>query len=284
VTHRNLLKAVIVGIWNGERGIDRISIVANLATVLLYPLGQLARWFGHPLPYLMTVPYRFRTPYGTLLAPGGLFYLQGCREYEPDVAASVDSLESGTFIDVGAGIGNFTLQAGRKLGQLGHVIAIEPVPNRFACLRANVEASGLKNIRCVQVAAGSGYRATLTLADLTLGRNQLDISEYGVGSRFSVTCESLDNLVEPEERVRLVKIDVEGGELAVLRGMARILSYDKPIVVFECLDRVQEISCREFLSSHGYKVEGLVPGNLVAQPATKSSWSGTTGELPPGSS
>jgi len=63
----------------------------------------------------------------------------------------------------------------------------------------------------------------------------------------------------------VVKIDVEGAEVEVLRGMDSTLANDRPIIVFEARERTLG-ECRKILSNHGYGVEQLKDGNYFAEP------------------
>lgn len=57
------------------------------------------------------------------------------------------------------------------------------------------------------------------------------------GTRLQVPVVALDDYLRPEQRVSLIKIDAEGAELAIFRGARRILSEERPWLVFECEKR-----------------------------------------------
>lgn len=256
----------------GERFRDRVAIFINLAMVVTYPVGIVFRRLGHPLPYPMRVPYRVRSPFGTIVAPGGLHFLQASPRYDSPVKRLIGDLTAGTFLDVGASVGIFSLQAARRLGAAGRVLAFEPAFDRFACLEANVLLNGLGNVTpvCCAIGANEGEG---TLVALTCGPNPCDISVRVVPSararsaKRRVPLHRLDDQVDPLEPVALVKIDVEGGELDVLRGMTAILERCHPVVVFEALSAAKAQACSDLLRAFGYAVSGSVPGDLVARPA-----------------
>jgi hypothetical protein len=85
------------------------------------------------------------------------FHLLIDGEYEPDVLSQIlGRLEKGgTFIDVGANIGLFTVPTSRKLGSAGCVVAVEASPRVFPYLQKNVAANSLDNVRLSQMAAFS---------------------------------------------------------------------------------------------------------------------------------
>jgi FkbM family methyltransferase len=144
------------------------------------------------------------------------------------------------FIDIGANVGYFTLVAAQQVGQLGRVIAVEPNPLVAEQLRQNVARSGLSNAVVVQAACSdSNQRRSLYLANIsgTGNTGQSSFSAQNARSEVSVDveCVTVDQLVEGAKstRVDLVKIDVEGAEMSVLRGMTRTLTRFRPKLIIE---------------------------------------------------
>jgi hypothetical protein len=85
--------------------------------------------------------------------------------YEPLETAIVRALlpAGGTFVDVGANWGYFTLLAAHAAGARGRVVSLEPDPRLFALLRANAQRNRLAHVTPLPLAAAAG-RGTLTLA------------------------------------------------------------------------------------------------------------------------
>jgi FkbM family methyltransferase len=72
----------------------------------------------------------------------------------------------------------------------------------------------------------------------------------------SVYCETLDSALSTEQKIGLIKIDVEGAELDVLRGAAKTISIHRPKIIFECWEEERgqrKEQLFEHLSSIGYK-------------------------------
>jgi hypothetical protein len=91
---------------------------------------------------------------------------------------------------------------------------------------------------------------------------------YRSGGRpIEVPMRSIDSLCEELvlKDVRFVKIDVEGFEPQVLRGMARLLRRDRPVIVFEALSAAALNACRAELSPR-YVVRQLADIDFVADP------------------
>src|SRR4051812_3109216 len=84
----------------------------------------------------------------------------------------------------------------------------------------------------------------------------------GSGTPVTVQVEAIDDIVPRTKRVGLIKIDVEGHEPKALAGLSRILSTDRPPVIFECLHSTPWQECQwETLSgvfmSHGYGLKAV---------------------------
>jgi FkbM family methyltransferase len=139
-------------------------------------------------------------------------------------------------IDVGANIGVHTVRLAKLVGAQGEVIAIEPDPELAQRARRNLAANDLANTRVVVAAATDQESEHLRLyrpsaADTNKGRASLLELPYLTGEAATVPGVTVDGL-RPGP-VRLIKVDVEGHEAAVLAGAAAVIARDQPSVVFE---------------------------------------------------
>jgi FkbM family methyltransferase len=136
----------------------------------------------------------------------------------------------GTFVDVGANWGYFTLVAAHAVGPNGRVLALEPDPRMAAELRGNVARNGIAHVTVLEAAASEGageaVLAGYAEADRNRGVSSLVAVPAGDAPSFAVRTARLDALMDEHgiARADLVKIDVEGAEELVLRGMARGLA------------------------------------------------------------
>ena len=130
-------------------------------------------------------------------------------------------------VDIGAHIGIYTLYALRQLGGDGKIFSFEPTPRTFALLRDNVQVNGFLEsgvVRFVQRAVSDrGGRAVFTTYGGNSGHNSLFAGE-AEGEQIEVETVTLDEALAQEARVDVVKIDAEGAEPMIVRGMARILA------------------------------------------------------------
>lgn len=195
--------------------------------------------------------------------------------YEPNEFSWLDRvLKPGmTFLDVGANLGLYTIFAARRVAETGRVIAIEPSSREMERLRKHVEQNLLSNVSLLPVALSdcSAEAVLLVAAASHAGHNTLGSFGYNtqLEHREKVRAVRLDDLMESAklERVDVIKMDIEGAELAALRGGALTLAKYRPILLMELSDRAlnhQKASSTEVLSllaDYGYDVFLFDPGS-----------------------
>lgn len=139
------------------------------------------------------------------------------------------------FVDVGANVGFHTLCAARLVTPQGRVVALEPSPVTWRRLESHLEANGLDWVERRQVALGDAKgEAVLHVDPLHLGTASLRNGMQGAETaRVPVEC--LDDVVDQPEGGCgvLVKVDVEGFELRVLRGARRWRQRPRTLFVVE---------------------------------------------------
>ena len=162
-----------------------------------------------------------------------VIYYWGCWEpNETDIIRKL--LRPGyTFVDVGANDGYFSLLASSLVGESGKVIALEPTPDIAAELRANIHLNGFKNISVLERAA-SDVTGELTLTTPLGAGSGMTTFRSVAGRSWRVKADRLDVLLSDSPPPNVVKVDVEGAELKVLRGMEGLLKgEDAPHILCE---------------------------------------------------
>lgn len=165
-------------------------------------------------------------------------------------------------IDVGGNFGFMTLYAGRLVGPTGCVVSFEPVPSHAKLLRRNIELNHMSDhcivAPCVvsdlpektlqMVFAKSGADPTAAIATNQEGKDRVTVRNV-----------ALDDFEYPAGFApRVIKIDVEGAELSVLRSGPKLLTQFKPVIILEVHGKllgnfsVTEEELFEYLSSFGY--------------------------------
>jgi len=153
--------------------------------------------------------------------------------YEPNLTAWIaDSLTAGdVFVDVGANVGYFSLLAASAVGTSVRVVALEPAPSTFRALQANLARNGATNVRAVNAAA---YDKEGTLPIFTVPTEEHAGGATivkAIGPREAdVAARPLADILTASEiaRARIIKIDVEGAEVAAVRGLLPALTAAPP--------------------------------------------------------
>lgn len=175
------------------------------------------------------------------------------RVYDPP-----EGLPSGVVIDGGAHVGTFTLVAAQHART---VVAVEPDPVNFRLLQANLALNGLGHVQARNAAIWdeAGETAFETSWHTTGGR----VREGGGETVETVT---LDALIEPFERVDLLKLDIEGAEERALPAARLLDRVDRVVAELHLRRAGQERPMVEALEAHGFSVE-IVPAATFYRPA-----------------
>jgi FkbM family methyltransferase len=161
------------------------------------------------------------------------YYWAGQHEVEVQNAI-VELLRPGdTFWDVGAHIGFFSLIASRLVLPSGHVHAFEPYGPSRARLRTNLELNNVGNVSV----HGEAVAAKPGIAKLYEARETPMwslVREMGEGRSIDVSCTTLDEQADIIGKPTLIKVDVEGVEVEVLRGASRLFASEcSPSLIVE---------------------------------------------------
>lgn len=172
-------------------------------------------------------------------------------------------------LDIGANTGVYSLLA-CAVDPSVLVTSFEPVPHIFERLRTNVELNGWQE-RCElrqQALASFVGRSSFHVPDVELPSSaSLDPDGFrGMKGRLIEVDVTTADAACGGEVVDLVKIDVEGFEHEVLRGMVGILTAFQPAIVLECNPDGPYRASSQLLGDHGYRFVHLRPGALEAAP------------------
>lgn len=136
--------------------------------------------------------------------------------------------------DIGANIGQYTLRFSELVGTEGKIICFEPDYKNYSFLLFNVNINCCTNIECKKIGLGSATENSEFFRDtLTGGRASSFIKEQSLNnypSKEIVSIETFDTMVKSFGLPDFVKIDVEGFEVEVLKGINNILKGTKFLV------------------------------------------------------
>jgi FkbM family methyltransferase len=178
--------------------------------------------------------------------------------------------EGQTVVDVGAGIGLYTSKLAELVGPSGRVHAFEPNPERRRALEALAETHSAIEFHAVALSDHEGEEVLQVPVHRgesipACGRlSPPPTAADGVSwDRRTVMVTTLDRELGDESfRVGFVKCDVEGHELAVLRGAERTLRKARPALLIEIEERHSEVGVEatfEHLLALGYNGWAIAP-------------------------
>ena len=157
------------------------------------------------------------------------------REWEPAVTTwFTQQVKPGDVIlDVGANIGYFSLLAQQLSFPGGQVIAVEASPKTFRSLMSNVELNGLNSDSALELhqVAAAEQRGIVHLYQGRPGNTgqSSTLMQPGFTDEGEVMAIPLSELISEPNKVKLIKIDIEGDELACLRGLIPVLEKMMPV-------------------------------------------------------
>jgi FkbM family methyltransferase len=153
--------------------------------------------------------------------------------------------------DVGANTGFFTLLASELVGPTGQVVAFEPLPRNLAYLQRHLRMNRANNVRlCAAAVADEAGNAMFTVA------GNPSMGGLSAAGTLAVPVVTLDDFIRDDgvKPPRVVKIDVEGAEAAVLRGATKLLARHRPTVLLAGHGTAQQEQCAALLAGLGYEV------------------------------
>jgi len=158
-------------------------------------------------------------------------------------------------IDIGAHMGRHTIPMANAVGNQGTVYAFEPLPHLYEKLQRTLETEKLDGaVQLSQYALSreEGQAEFLHVDDAPglSGLKERTSHEGHQIERIQVDVKLLDNMIPEGERIKFIKIDAEGADFYILQGATRILSSDRPLVVFES-GRINAFPAK----SYGYSEE-----------------------------
>jgi FkbM family methyltransferase len=230
---RRALRRLLRPLEVRQREVDRSLLSAIAGIAAEDPTGTLG--FSEPLVGRSITDHEL--PFGKLYFPDedvlvGPF-IKDHGEWAPDIAHLLQAFlaPGGTFVDVGANVGYFSVMASRLVGAEGRVFAVEPDPSNVAILRANLWRNEAANVRLLPIAAWDG-RGHLSMIELPEGGAVTEVSDDPAAAeqdprvndgaaRVLVPCERLDQLILGP--VDVIKVDTQFTDHVAIRGAERII-------------------------------------------------------------
>ena len=185
------------------------------------------------------------------------------------------------FVDGGANIGLFSLVAARRVGPTGKVFAFEPSPATAHILSENCVLNGYSQVEINQVALSevAGKRDFYAFSGSRAGLSSFLPIENNGAKKITVASTTLDEALSGgHDKLRLVKLDLEGAEVKALRGATTLLQ--KGVIFFVEVEPLRlrhletsERTLYEIFSNNGYiwlQRSSWVPNVLFVKPDAAS--------------
>ena len=166
---------------------------------------------------------------------GVTFEITASGDYEPRTRrACLEALEpGGTFVDLGAHVGLYSVPASHRVGPYGRVLAFEPEPANRALLVDNLRLNSCGNVEVVPLAVTDRTgSALLACSTINSGDHRLVATSTRGGARM-IECTTLDAFMAKRTGgVDVVKMDIQGGEVQALAGMGSVHRANPALILF----------------------------------------------------
>lgn len=162
--------------------------------------------------------------------------------------------ENVLFLDIGSLAALYSIMVAKQ-GVAGRIIAFEPEPSNQAQLRANLLLNGLLERVEVCTLAASDRIGTIPFFvanDTNRGTSRMTATDMQMIDRqIEVEASPVDDVINVSDHLVVAKIDVEGSELTVLKGMQKIISLNRCLLQVESFD-ARSAELRKWLESRGF--------------------------------
>lgn len=221
-----------------------------LARHFIYPILPLEGTFLTVLFHGLKIRLRYSETLGRAVLLHGGFETAEIEFLRKKISAG------DTLLDVGANVGIFSIAFADAVGVQGKVLALEPHPQNIERLKNNIELNHFQNVQIFPVAAGQVTREVeLHLADdLAYASTIAVIGEHGNDQVMTTLMRKLDEIWQQvgAPQVTVLKIDVEGGELEVLKGAEELLRVCQPVIMAEANTKENLDQLKNWLLPKGY--------------------------------
>lgn len=171
-------------------------------------------------------------------------------------------------LDIGANVGHYSLRLSELVGKSGRVLVFEPVPSTVDLLASNMSRATYQNLSIFNVAVSNKTE----LVGMVVPENSPESKNSNYyrahisnnSNALNILSISIDSL-NITHSIKFVKIDVEGHEIYVLKGMENLIKRDLPILLVEG----DSSEVNNYLASLGYvgnRMQGSV--NQVFEPVS----------------
>ena len=220
-----------------------------------------------PIDFLPERPYAMKSGVKAIPRKGTKDFSMLFVAREQDIGSHLAMKENETFVDVGANVGSYTLSAAKEYKKKGvKIIAVEAHPDNYRALCRNIQINNFRNVKTINKAI-SDYTGNVNLYERSHDGSRVDSDLYSLydtaflaqnnilhpgGSLVQLECDTLDNMLL-DQRVDVMKIDIEGAEVLALKGATNTLKHLRKIIVEIHGDNFEKVN--EILERSNFNLE-----------------------------
>jgi len=254
------LKGYIELIIEGASLRDKLEIIIYFLSGPLHKLNDLFHMPSHKFRREITLKYN-----GIKLICGNdVSNVWANRRHFEDALFKYFMIKNGSFIDVGANVGKYSVLVSKNIGAKGKVLAIEPEKYNASLIERNIKLNSLSNVILEKVAASD--KEQIKSFYFNAGSTGSSFQNLGHGSKIRMKCSKIDNLVKKNKitNVSLIKVDVEGAEIEAITGALGTIKKFKPQIIFEAWNAQTLAGIKKILLHLKYHINEICPENYIA--------------------
>lgn len=178
----------------------------------------------------------------------------GSYEFEKQQLFSDTVITGNTVFDIGAHVGFYTLLASVLVGEVGRVMAFEPLPRNLHYLHRHIKLNHIANVQIIPAAVADA--PGIAMFEEVLSSSEGHFSATG---NLEVKVIALDEQIKTGQLPipNVIKMDVEGAEFAVLRGAQQMLLQYQPIIFLATHGADIHKQCCDLLQSLNYSLKSI---------------------------
>lgn len=187
-----------------------------------------------------------------------------------------DEIKEGSIVvDIGANIGYYALMESRLVSKKGKVYAIEPSPNNFYFLKRNISLNNYNNIETFQIGIGDKKGTAKMYISAHSNLNSL-VSQRNreIIKTININLTTLDDFFKNKKYPDFIRMDVEGYEYNIIKGMKNTLEAKKPLELFielhpHIMKKYQTIFVLETLKKNSFEIKKAIRSFTVPEMKVK---------------
>ena len=197
--------------------------------------------------------------------------LDGIREPESTKMIQKILRKGNIVVDIGANIGYYALMESRLVGKDGTIYAIEPSPTNIEFLNKNIKLNNCKNIDVYQIGMGSKEGLVKMYISPHSNLNSLiPLKNKKIIKVIDINTTRLDTFLEDKRYPDLIRMDVEGYEYNIIKGMKNTLKVKKPLKLFielhpHVMKKEQTVYVLKTLVKYGFETIKVIRSITVSE-------------------